>query len=193
MAFKAKNLTYGILAVSCLSYKTQQNRILSNPSPDANEPSFLRKLRSEYGGNSVRHEHPQQRPRKPKAENNDDEPTYVYEETNENITKEEYESLVRDSKLGSDGEKTDKNSPSRAVPGALPEEEVDRAEGGIDGSKSRQTLTEIGGPKKRKQARVIGEEKAVDNHEDLQAGSSGRKAKQKKKKIKLSFDEPEIT
>jgi Domain of unknown function (DUF4604) len=182
------NLQFPVLA-------TKHNRIgaISNPSPEANEPSFLRKLRSEYGGNSVRHEHPQLRPRKPKAENNDDEPTYVYEETNEYITKEEYESLVRDSKPEWDGEKTDKDSPSKAVPAALPEREVDRAEAGIDGSKPRQTLTEIGGPKKRKQAKVIGEENAVDNHEDLQAGSLGRKAKQKKKKIKLSFDEPEIT
>jgi uncharacterized protein DUF4604 len=175
-----------------LSTKHNEIGALSNPSPEANEPSFLRKLRSEYGGNSVRHERPQQRPRKPKAENDDDEPTYVYEETNEYITKEEYESLVRDGKIEGGGEKTDKDRPNKAVPPALSEkeEEVDRAEVGIDGSKSRQALAEIGGPKKRKQAKVIGEEKAVDDHEAPQAGSSNPK---KKKKIKLSFDEPETT
>ncbi|KAL1961691.1 hypothetical protein VTN77DRAFT_1329 [Rasamsonia byssochlamydoides] len=173
MAFNAKNLRY-----------------------EANEPSFLRKLRDQYGGgDSIRHARPQQRPRKPK-DDDDDGPTYVYEGTNDIISKEEYEALVR-----GDDEKKDE---STGQTGSLPEgseakpssseKETDTLDAEEDGPKSQQKLAEIGGQKKRKQAKVVGEENVAERETDTvrEDNPSTRrvdKPKQKKKKIKLSFDE----
>lgn len=53
-------------------------------------------------------------------------------------------------------------------------------------------MAEIGGPKKRKQAKVVGEEnKEPEVGEEQREAPASRKSKQKKKKIKLSFDEEE--
>lgn len=109
------------------------------------------------------------------------------------ISKEEYAALVRESNQTEDthttgspndeekpGQRTDIGGETRA------EKEPPTA---------KQNLAEIGGPRKRKQARVVGEDSAPDNKDkdepaDPAEGTVSQKPKQKKKKkIKLSFDE----
>ena len=51
----------------------------------------------------------------------------------------------------------------------------------------RQAIAEIGGPKKRKQAKIIGGEDTPEDAQPLLKPS--RKPKQTKKKVKLSFDD----
>ncbi|GAD93210.1 conserved hypothetical protein [Paecilomyces variotii No. 5] len=162
MSFKSKNLNY-----------------------EAKEPPFLQRLKSQYGGaNSSRHERPIPRPRRLQKDEDDDAPTYVDEETNEVISKEEYESLVQGEK--GDGSQDEAKDETASAPA---KEKADQAESET-GTQQKQNIAEIGGPKKRKQGRVVGEEDAPDSGE-RQESSSSRKPKQKKKKIKLSFDEGE--
>ncbi|KAI9043401.1 DUF4604 domain-containing protein [Aspergillus affinis] len=164
MSFNAKNLAY-----------------------EAKEPAFLQKLKGQYGDTSGRLQQPISRPRRPKDDNgDDDEPTYVDEESNEVISKEEYEALVRGGAPKEDEsseEKTvNKKDPSGADEGTQSTTEKD--------GPSKQNLAEIGGQKKRKQVKVIGEDKPEAENEELQPKEpASRKPKQKKKKIKLSFDE----
>ncbi|KAL2826513.1 hypothetical protein BDW59DRAFT_145290 [Aspergillus cavernicola] len=159
MAFNAKNLAY-----------------------DAKEPAFLQRLKGHYGASSGGLERPMsQRPRRPRDNNDDDGPTYVDAESNEVISKEDYEALVK----GGDGqaEQSENN---------VKDQEKSAAEDGADpkeGATAKQNLAEIGGPRKRKQAKVFGEE-VQEAEEDSRPKDSGpRKPKQKKKKIKLSFEE----
>jgi hypothetical protein len=59
-----------------------------------------------------------------------------------------------------------------------------------EGTTSKQSLAEIGGPRKRKQAKIVGGEVQEAEVEDVRPKDAGpRKPKQKKKKIKLSFEE----
>ncbi|KAI9928112.1 hypothetical protein ASPWEDRAFT_39094 [Aspergillus wentii DTO 134E9] len=155
MSYNAKNLAY-----------------------EAKQPSFLQKLRSQYGDTSGRLERPIARPRKEKQDDgDDDEPTYVDEESNEVISKEDYAALVRDSN------KEDENpTQDSAEQTSKPDEKEKEAP-------SKQSLAEIGGPKKRKQAKVVGEENNAPEKEEERKEGPNRKPKQKKKKIKLSFDD----
>ncbi|PYI17631.1 hypothetical protein BO86DRAFT_337918 [Aspergillus japonicus CBS 114.51] len=165
MSFKSKDLAY-----------------------EAKEPAFLQRLRNQYGDNSGRLERPVARPRKPREEHDDDGPTYVDEESNDIISKEEYEALVRGDKPAKADDQTDKDlkdeNKSAGQPG-----EGSKSDTGAETSSSKQNIAEIGGPRKRKQAKVIGEDAPAAESEDTKKkDSSGvRKAKQKKK-IKLSFD-----
>lgn len=87
---------------------------------------------------------------------------------------------------------------------------VDQTEGASDeaaprkttkehGTKSRQNVAGIGGPKKRKQGKVVGDEAAGEEEKEEADGQERnsvankpkQKKKKKKKKVKLSFDEPE--
>ncbi|KAE8356717.1 hypothetical protein BDV28DRAFT_126446 [Aspergillus coremiiformis] len=165
MSFKSKNLAY-----------------------EAKEPAFLQRLRNQYGGTSGRLERPIARPRRQKDDHgDDDEPTYVDEESNEVISKEEYEALLRES--NKEAEDTEKDAPDQEQ--VTPQ---DNQEGKASAEKgtpiSKQNMAEIGGPKKRKQAKVIsGDEPPAEKEETTQTDTGSRKPKQKKKKIKLSFDE----
>ncbi|KAL5363362.1 hypothetical protein BJX96DRAFT_118051 [Aspergillus floccosus] len=164
MSFKAKNLSY-----------------------DAKEPAFLQRLRNQYGNNTGRLERPMTRPRKPKDANvDDDEPTYVDEETNEVISKEEYEALVRASDQSEEkpkeGPAEDGESPSRVNKDGKPTTEK-------EAPVSKQAIAEIGGPKKRKQAKVVGDDHPTEESEDLPRKDAGSRKPKQKKKIKLSFDE----
>lgn len=157
---------------------------------EAKEPPFLQRLKNQYGGaNSSRHERPIPRPRRLQKDEDDDAPTYVDEETNEVISKEEYESLVR----GDKGEDTreEREHPNDETTSALTKEGADKLNSETEVTQQKQNIAEIGGPKKRKQGRVVGEEDAPDEAEQRQESSSSRKPKQEKKKIKLSFDEGE--
>ncbi|KAJ5677754.1 uncharacterized protein N7477_003387 [Penicillium maclennaniae] len=148
---------------------------------DAKEPAFLQKLRGHYGNNDGRLERPAMRPRKAKnSDDDDDAPVYVDEESNEVISKEEYQALVG----GTDSQTQEGGSKDQSAEGD------DKASTLKEPSAKQNNLTEVGGQKKRKQAKVVGqdtiEEEAKPDSEE-RPKASARKSK-KGKKIKLSFD-----
>lgn len=174
MSFNSKNLTYGKLishAIFTIS--------ITNCSLEKKEPAFLRRLKGEYGDGGTT---PQaRRPAKSRLALEDDEPTYVDEESNEVITKEEYAAMLDNSNKGEgrnkteeaeiEGNTTQKHSPQNKV----------------NGKETKQKVVEIGTAKKRKQRRAIGE---VSQETETPPVKKSQKSKQKKK-IKLSFDEGE--
>src|SRR5207249_207756 len=85
MSFKGKDLTYGR---SGLRADLLDLTLLI----DNAQPAFLRRLRGELAGDdSARHEQPIPRNKRLKQDDEEDAPTYVLEDTNESITKEENE------------------------------------------------------------------------------------------------------
>ena len=154
----------------------------------------MRRLKSQYEGASGRFERPAPIPRKLKVNEDDDEPTYVDEESSEIISKEKYEDLMRGT-AGNDGKDKaqSKGDQEQFESKTKPEEGKGEIGKETEGSASKQkNMTEVGsGPRKRKQAKVVGEENAPDNAQaQVQAQpKTTKKAKQTKKKIKLSFDE----
>ncbi|RAL14554.1 DUF4604 domain-containing protein [Aspergillus homomorphus CBS 101889] len=162
MSFKSKDLAY-----------------------EAKEPAFLQRLRNQYGDNSGRLERPVARPRKPREEHDDDGPTYVDEESNDIISKEEYEALVRGDKPTEDDDRPDQNQDK--VTGPISEGSKPATES--EASASKQNIAEIGGPRKRKQAKVVGEDAPAAESEDTKKRDSGARKPKQKKKIKLSFDD----
>ncbi|RDW63164.1 DUF4604 domain-containing protein [Aspergillus mulundensis] len=165
MSFNAKNLAY-----------------------DAKEPAFLQRLRGHYGDTSGGLERPSQRPRRAREDNEDDGPTYVDAESNEVISKEDYEAMVN----GGDPQTA---QPENGVKEKDAVADQDRDSNAADGAASKQNLAEIGGPRKRKQAKVVGDEvdEAAEAEKEKKEvrpkDSKPRKPMQKKKKIKLSFEE----
>jgi hypothetical protein len=109
----------------------------------------------------------------------DDEPTYVDEESNEVISKEEYEALLRGD---------EKQQESSEQDGLASRQDTEKSD---EGASLKQNLAGIGGPKKRKQAKVIADDsfEAEKDTPKEDTGPQKAKQKQKKKKIKLSFDE----
>ncbi|KAL1955423.1 hypothetical protein VTO42DRAFT_8579 [Malbranchea cinnamomea] len=170
MSFNAKNLSY-----------------------EKKEPAFLRRLKSQYGDGSVaRQERPNPRPAKPRLLDDDDGPTYVVEGSNDVISKEEYERLVKGESEVDNAQDTGDNARAEDSPkdGTHPSAGDAEPRVGHDESehKREQKIAEIGASKKRKQPKVVLDEKESDEMEykTLKAPSSETKSKQKKK-IKLSF------
>lgn len=157
---------------------------------EAKEPAFLQKLRGHYGDTSGRLERPAARPRrlKDKNEEDDDAPVYVDEESNEVISKAEYEALV--------GGGTDQKDDKASAKDQSTEKGQEDAQSQTETPAAKQSnLTEVGGPRKRKQVKVVGEDESEEKPGDKQQADEAqtkapapRKAK-KAKKIKLSFDE----
>lgn len=154
---------------------------------DAKQPAFLQRLRGEYGDTSGRLERPAVRSTRLKVKNDgdDDEPLYIDEESNEVISKEEYHTLVGGDELKGDEDSAAKDKSIH--PDDKPQAETNK----------QRNLTEVGAQRKRKQAKVVGEEKTEG--EDKTEGENkteGEKVQpkpskksKKAKKIKLSFDE----
>lgn len=157
-------------------------------SPETKEPPFLQKLRGQYGGTSGRLERPVARPRRPKVNDDDDEPTYIDEESNEVISKDEYNALVHGSNQKEEAPAIQAPEPDKPAT----KTDTDEGKGDEQPPTSKQNLAEIGGPKKRKQAKVVGEDSVPE--EERSMGNDSKKSKpkkksEKKKKIKLSFDD----
>lgn len=171
MAFKAKDLQY-----------------------DKSQPAFLQRLRGEIAGSvddPDRQINPLARPNGPSRlmDGEDDGPTYVMEESNEMLSKAEYEALVNGEKdvQGEPGDNKAKDAP------------------GENSARAKQNVVTVGGPaKKRKAAKIVGGEDDKEEEEvkaktnvsnSAKASSSDTKKPAKKKKakaIKLSFgDEDE--
>ncbi|OCK82562.1 hypothetical protein K432DRAFT_324002 [Lepidopterella palustris CBS 459.81] len=163
MSFKARNLSY-----------------------DAKEPAFLRRLRGEASGlDSDRHERHIPRPKKAKQDDGDDDPTYVLEESNQTLSKAEYEALLAGKDL--DDQDTDANTKEGESGPAKPSE--DNSSKPREGPQAKQRLTEVGkGVNKRKAAKIVGEE-SNDGEALPQDRKPTKKPKKRAKAIKLSFDE----
>lgn len=157
--------------------------------PEAKEPAFLQKLRGQYGSNSGRLERPAARPRRLKdpKDDDDDEPVYIDEESNEVISKEEYRVLA--------GVTTEKEGEA-----SLEDQSTTESKGKAHTQKEFTTakqnnLTEVGGQRKRKQAKVVGEDKPEEQKvpgngpDEAQPKPPASRKPKKTKKIKLSFDE----
>lgn len=174
MSFKAKNLEY-----------------------QANEPAFLRRIREQHsGGDGDRHERPIARPKRAKANDEDDGPTYV-DESNDTLTKAEYEALVAEERsnedLAKDGEETlgitgksVEDGPKAS--GALPDESSGK---GDDSTKKTQNIAEAGIGTKKRKAKVVGNKDGGDRDQDDsdEPKANVKKAKKKSKPVKLSFDD----
>ncbi|KAJ5587517.1 uncharacterized protein N7459_003282 [Penicillium hispanicum] len=151
---------------------------------DAKEPAFLQKLRGQYGNMSGRLERPVERARKARDPKNDedDAPVYVDEQSNEVISREEYKALVE-----GDARKQKEDDASTKDPTTA--EGKDKTQPYAESTATKQSnLTEVGGQRKRKQAKVVGEEDKPEAEEAQRKTPVSRKPK-KAKKIKLSFDE----
>lgn len=92
------------------------------------------------------------------------------------ITKEEYKALVEPSK----DQDTNTEDPSTAERQKKPAEPIAK----------QSNLTEVGSQRKRKQAKVVGEENKPESEAPVAQDKQDKSKKAKKaKKIKLSFDE----
>ncbi|KAJ5411493.1 uncharacterized protein N7487_005852 [Penicillium crustosum] len=123
---------------------------------DAKQPAFLQKLRGQYGDNTGRLERPALRPTRLK----------------------EYKALVGENSPKGEGEAGDSAKDNSSG-------NQDKSQAELSTSKQN-NLTEVGGQRKRKQAKVVGEDKA--EVEEVPPKATSKKSK-KPKKIKLSFDE----
>ncbi|KAF1849367.1 uncharacterized protein K460DRAFT_281341 [Cucurbitaria berberidis CBS 394.84] len=152
---------------------------------DNSQPAFLQRLRGQLaGGDSARHEQPILRNKRMKQDDDeDDAPTYVLEETNQSLTKEEYDALVS----GKDNEEGEKSTGD----GALKERVVEGDE------KPKDKIVEVGvNAKKRKAAKIISDENEQSKEEDGKAvkkadGKVMKKTKKKAKAVKLTFGDEE--
>ncbi|KAL4988678.1 hypothetical protein BDW68DRAFT_158427 [Aspergillus falconensis] len=160
MSFNAKNLAY-----------------------DAKEPAFLQRLRGQYGNTSGGLERPSLRPRRVRDDNDhdDDGPTYVDAESNDVISKEDYEAMVN-------GDDLETKQPENGVKDTDAVADQDGDSKKAETVPSKQYVTEIGGLRKRKQAKAVGEQ-IEEAGKEVRPEESGRRKPKQKKKIKLSFEE----
>ncbi|KAF1927580.1 uncharacterized protein M421DRAFT_170531 [Didymella exigua CBS 183.55] len=150
---------------------------------DNSQPAFLQRLRGQMQGeDSARHERPIPRNKRLKQDDEDDAPTYVLENTNQSMTKEEYEEFI-----GKKDSKEDGN----------PEQDNVRKESNKDGSpKPKDKIAEVGAnAKKRKAAKIISDEQEDDKDQLRDVKKVETKAvmkpKKKSKAVKLTFGDEE--
>lgn len=182
---KSQNLSYGVLTHSLCW------QLLFIIGSECNEPSFLRKLRSKHGGaDSVRHERPVARPRKQATGGeDDDQPTYVVEGSQDTLSKQEYEALIR--KEQGEGESQGKSEGrQQTLFEASASKEEAESEGNITLENcldlNKENIATIGGNHKKRNVTAIG----ADDKEDNEESGKKRPIKAKRgKKVKLSFDE----
>ncbi|KAF2774069.1 hypothetical protein EJ03DRAFT_370890 [Teratosphaeria nubilosa] len=161
-------------------------------SYDSTLPPFLQRLHDKNAGrgDTDRHERPLARPKRDKDPNEDDGPTVV-DESGETLTKDEFERLTkaeaaREGDIGGAviGEST--GDGQLEASGALPDgEEIKRGD---------QKVTDGLASKKRKAAKVVGDEVGGDGKSADGEGKGEKVVKKQKKKakpIKLAFDDEE--
>ena len=158
--------------------------------PESPEPAFLRKLRSEYGnGDSGRQERPIARPRKPtKVGEEDDEPTYVMEGSQDALSREEYEALSS----GAQAETQDAGlSVENVKIAANKYTDITHIHSG-QSTEKQATLAAIGGTNKRKVGKIVGVEDETlicDGHEPTHVTKKPRAKKIRKQKLSFAQDE----
>jgi len=117
------------------------------------------------------------------GEDEDDAPTYVVADSNETLSKTEYEALMRKENL-------EDETPAKANGG----DEHSRARKSADGPPvlSKQYITEIGNVrKKRKAVKVVGDTEEGPESHDRPSKVLSSKPKKKAKAVKLSFGDDE--
>lgn len=155
---------------------------------DPSLPPFLQRLHAQKagrGGDPHRHEHAIARPRKAKEQYEDDGPTIV-DESGDVIGKEEMEKMAKDGANGNVVKEDGGEAQAKAVV----------QDGGVERKTDAQKVTDgsvAGASKKRKVAKVVGEEDK-DEAEELEANGVEKekpmkKSKKKSKPIKLAFDD----
>lgn len=133
------------------------------------------------GEDSARHERPIPRNKRLKQDDEDDAPTYVLEDTNQSMTKEEYEAFVKDKDSKEDG---------------TAEEDGDTKQQTKVEAKSKDKIIEIGAnSKKRKAAKIISDEQDEPENKpkDVKKPDAmmAKKPKKKAKAVKLTFGDEE--
>ena len=121
----------------------------------------------------------------------DDQPTYVVENSQDTLSKAEYEALV----AADNADQEDENDvPSSAKSShSIEEGEPRQDEVTGEGASVKQQIAGIGGSTKRRLAKVIGDEEEGKDEtapEKSDSGKNSNKPRAKRgKKMKLSFDE----
>lgn len=165
MSFKAKSLSY-----------------------EQNEPAFLRRMRGEVAGIDP-HRHERQIARPQRLENGDDEddgPTIV-DESNDTLSKAEYEALVGGKVDGEDeeGAKLGEGINPAGLEDEKRERETKTEE--VGATLKKQQIAEVGkNQKKRKVGKVVGEAEGEEGDQQ-QKKPEAKKVKKKAKAVKLSF------
>jgi len=152
-------------------------------STEANEPNFLRKLRNQQAGKDTdRHERQIARPKRTKADANDDDgPTYVGEDSNNTLSKEEYQALL----AGKSGETGDTALQAPESVAETSFQDVSNATNEGEVAQKSQEIVEIGkNQKKRRAAKMI----VADDENDSRPVVIDTKKGKKAKAIKLSSD-----
>jgi hypothetical protein len=154
---------------------------------DNSLPPFLQKLHAQNAGrgDQDRHERPLARPKRAKAHDDDDEPTVV-DETGETVSKAELEKMASAAGGADEDVKTlGEESAEPKASGALQD----------DAQRNDQKVTDGTATKKRKVAKVVGEEDESKANDDVAGAREPgakkviKKAKKKAKPIKLAFDD----
>ncbi|KAH8722648.1 hypothetical protein GQ44DRAFT_347681 [Phaeosphaeriaceae sp. PMI808] len=145
---------------------------------DNEQPAFLRRLRGELtSGDSARHEQPIARNKRMNKNDEDDAPTYVLEDSNQSLTKEEYDAFVSGKNPG-DEQTTMADDASKDAPKDTELKQKDR-------------IAEVGsGSKKRKAAKVIANEQE-ESKESTTSETKVIKKPKKAKAVKLTFGDEE--
>jgi hypothetical protein len=136
-------------------------------------------MRGELAGDgSGRHEQPVARNKKLKNDDEDDAPTYVLEDTNQSLSKAEYEALVAGDDAKGDDSATEESALKDPTTG--PERPI------------KDNIAEVGkASKKRKVAKVIGEEGEDEKTTKKIDIKVTKKPKKKSKPVKLTFGDEE--
>ncbi|KAL8852355.1 MAG: hypothetical protein Q9221_002739 [Calogaya cf. arnoldii] len=172
MSFNAKNLTY-----------------------ESNDPSFLRKLRGEFGGtDSARHQRPQARPTKLRsADEDDDQPVYVHDQdSSETLSKAEYDALLKAPPTEQQSVKEGQSDTDVQTSKQLEAQPLESPEGHPQSKlAAKEKTAAIGGSSKKRSAKVVGDDASSDEVQkpktDLQAAK--KDGPKKIKKMKLSFED----
>jgi len=170
---------------------------------EANEPAFLRRLRAQNAGygEDGRHERQIARPKRAKQDDEEDAPAYVVHDSNETLSKEDYEAMLKDQGKPVDGKtggaakiQGTEDEDTLGVKGELTGDEP-KASGALpDGRKDAPIKQATVGSKKRKAAKIVGDD-VKDPSDDLPFKDDPTQKKPKKKakakSIKLSFGDDE--
>ena len=193
MTFNAKNLNYGMFAIMVYT------RITLTKATDPKEPAFLRRLRDEYGNeNSARHERPLARPKKHRISDgdDDDEPTYVDEISQNVVSKANYDAPMNLKRLEKEEERSSSTSPNQR--NLQIEKHATIGNDDLDPEiPPSQLEANIGGNLKKRLPKIVGDDgksaHGMSNRNppvvDSGSISKSRKKEKKAKKMKLSFDE----
>jgi hypothetical protein len=154
---------------------------------DASEPAFLRRLRNQARGTTEesdpdRHINPVTLPKKPKSgEPDDDGPVYVIDGSDANVSKEDYDGLVKEKGGHVDGADPSDNLKSSEVDTTKKSNETEKGDGS---NRPKQRVADVGVSTKKRKATKIG----ADGDEDTSnPAAKAQKKKPKKPKVKLSF------